>query len=151
MNGPVLPCHHHGDNFTTPAFDCQQGPFTSLRTAPRLNRNRSLRNLQAYLPDQPHRLMNLVHTDPHPRPHVAVTIGHNLDLKFVVSCKRSVREALETMMDSSSEKSFSIRSSSSTIWVSCSPVRPTAFPPLRCSDKPAAGGLAPRIFNVLHE
>src|SRR5712692_2988221 len=90
MNLPLLAGHHHVHNFTTPAFDRRQGPFTGLWHATWHVGNRPLRNLHAHLPDQPHGFMNLIHADPHPRPHIAVAIRDHLDRQFIVGGKRSI-------------------------------------------------------------
>lgn len=46
----------------------------------------------------PYGFMNFVHADPHPRPHVTITVGHDLDLKLVVGRQRSI--ATEVLIES---------------------------------------------------
>ena len=90
MDPSVFSGHEEIENFSPPAFHGRESPLARLRRMTRFACDRTFRDLQADLADQPDRFMDLVHAHAHAGADIPVSIERDLRGDFVVRGERAV-------------------------------------------------------------
>src|SRR3989442_6868307 len=86
----VLSGHDEIEDLPAPAFHGRERPLSGNGHASVLRRNGPRWDSCTDLPDEPDGLVDLVHADAHPRPHVAVAVEGYFNLEVFVSCEGMV-------------------------------------------------------------
>src|SRR3989442_409332 len=86
----VLSGHDEIEDLPAPAFHGGERPLSSNGHAIGLRRNGSSWDSCTDLPDEPDRLVDLVHANTHPGSYIAIAVEGYLDLKLVVSREGAV-------------------------------------------------------------